>query len=161
MNSPLLLLLANGCKAAIVFQLTITGDHVPQVVPLIVNPLDATRVALASDMDGPNIILDRINSGSFSGAEGPYKWFLRITGTFSNPPPPPLQTESPEEAARRLAIIDLAHDQHCSEEIDIDGDSRISDGDDNGCYVSAWLWVDFSDTPFDKGDDEDDDEEPV
>jgi len=38
--------------------------------------------------------------------------------------------------------------------VDTDGNqhtiSLISEGDDNGAYVMAWVWVDFSLTPLDK-----------
>ena len=33
--------------------------------------------------------------------------------------------------------------------IDI-GETQISEGADNGAWVRAWVWVDFSDTPLDK-----------
>ena len=33
--------------------------------------------------------------------------------------------------------------------IDI-GETQISEGSDNGAWVRAWVWVDFSDTPLDK-----------
>lgn len=52
--------------------------------------------------------------------------------------------------ARREEIITLACDRYTREgEIEIDeGDDEkdISEGDDNGCYVRAWVWVDFSGT---------------
>ena len=33
----------------------------------------------------------------------------------------------------------------------IDGDAVVrEDPVDNGCYVQAWLWVDFADTQYDK-----------
>lgn len=63
---------------------------------------------------------------------------------------------------RRLAIIDLVSDlPHVDNdgEVEVDGDARLSEGDDNGCYVSAWVWCPFTGTQFDKGDDEDDDED--
>ena len=30
------------------------------------------------------------------------------------------------------------------------GETQISEGSDNGAWVRAWVWVDFSDTPLDK-----------
>lgn len=54
---------------------------------------------------------------------------------------------SPEAEARRMAIIELAD---TDEDIDIDADATLSEGDDNGCYVSAWVWVCFAGTPYDK-----------
>ena len=38
--------------------------------------------------------------------------------------------------------IDNIEDIHCHE--------LISEGGDNGCYVKAWVWVDFSETVLDK-----------
>lgn len=34
--------------------------------------------------------------------------------------------------------------------IEIDADATVSHGDDNGAYVRAWVWVDFTGTVFDK-----------
>ena len=39
---------------------------------------------------------------------------------------------------------------HRDGELEIDPDARISEGDDNGAYVQAWVWVDFAGTPLDK-----------
>ncbi len=48
-------------------------------------------------------------------------------------------------------IITLAIDTHHQDgEVEIDQNAIISEGDDNGCYVSAWVWVSYADTPFDK-----------
>lgn len=41
----------------------------------------------------------------------------------------------------------------CSADADISidiGETQISEGSDNGAWVRAWVWVDFSDTPLDK-----------
>ena len=43
-----------------------------------------------------------------------------------------------EAEERRSQIIDLAREQ------------RQEEGNDNGCYVAAWVWIDFADTKFDK-----------
>lgn len=52
------------------------------------------------------------------------------------------------------AILQLAIDQyHKDGEIELtDNDSAddISEGDDNGAYVRAWVWVDFEGTDLDK-----------
>lgn len=54
--------------------------------------------------------------------------------------------------ARREAIITLAFEEHHQDgevEIDLTDDEKdISEGDDNGAYVRAWVWVDFSDTKW-------------
>ena len=55
-----------------------------------------------------------------------------------------------EENDREQEILDLARGKLPSGEDCVDEDAVISEGDDNGCYVAAWLWVDFSGTPFDK-----------
>lgn len=61
---------------------------------------------------------------------------------------------APIKDHRRLRIIELARDMNhiCEGSVEIDDDAILSEGDDNGCYVSAWSWVDFSDTEFDKSD---------
>lgn len=52
---------------------------------------------------------------------------------------------------RRAAIIELARKKHQKEgTIEIDDSAKLSEGDDNGCYVAAWVWVYFDGTPFDK-----------
>lgn len=35
-----------------------------------------------------------------------------------------------------------------------DTSAMVSEGEDNGAYVRAWVWVDFAGTPLDKSDDE-------
>ena len=34
--------------------------------------------------------------------------------------------------------------------LEIDGEPKVSEGDDNGAWVAAWIWVDFSGTSLDK-----------
>ena len=56
-----------------------------------------------------------------------------------------------ESEERRFAIIELAREQHQKDgELEIDDDAKPSEGNDNGCYLQAWVWVDFADTKFDK-----------
>jgi hypothetical protein len=53
--------------------------------------------------------------------------------------------------SRRLGIIDLARDYHQREgAVEIDDDAELSESNDNGCYVAAWVWVGFAGTEFDK-----------
>jgi hypothetical protein len=53
--------------------------------------------------------------------------------------------------ADRAKIVLLAKEQHEKEgELEIDHDAKLSAGRDNGCYVAAWVWVDFTGTEFDK-----------
>ena len=48
-------------------------------------------------------------------------------------------------------IVEFAQERHEREgELEIDEGAKVSEGDDNGAYVQAWVWVDFSGTPFDK-----------
>jgi hypothetical protein len=50
-------------------------------------------------------------------------------------------------------IINLARKEFSlnKDVISIDiGETQISEGSDNGAWVRAWVWVDFSDTPLDK-----------
>jgi hypothetical protein len=63
---------------------------------------------------------------------------------------PTLHKPDPTEK-RQVAIIELARKQREAEgTIEIDDNAILSEGTDNGCYVQAWVWADFSDTPFDK-----------
>lgn len=57
----------------------------------------------------------------------------------------------PASVARLEGIAALAKAQHHSEgSCEIDEHPVISEGDDNGAYVQAWMWVDFADTEYDK-----------
>jgi hypothetical protein len=56
---------------------------------------------------------------------------------------------------RDARIVALAQAQARDGELEIDEGAVVSEGDDNGAYVSAWLWVDFADTEFDKERDDD------
>ena len=57
---------------------------------------------------------------------------------------------------RRCEIIELAQEQREIEgAIEIDDNAPLSEGHDNGCYVAAWVWVDFARTKFDKQKEED------
>lgn len=59
---------------------------------------------------------------------------------------------SPEAEERRQKIIEIAETMNWVGEgqVEIDADARLSEGDDNGCYVSGWIWCDYTDTEFDK-----------
>ena len=58
-----------------------------------------------------------------------------------------------EAEERRSEIIELAREQRQEEGlVEIDDTAQLSEGNDNGCYVAAWVWVDFSGTTFEKGD---------
>ena len=47
----------------------------------------------------------------------------------------------------------LARDKFEREgELEIDNNAVVSDGDDNGAYVQAWVWVPFDGTELDKED---------
>ena len=49
---------------------------------------------------------------------------------------------------RRKAILILARQQHQDDgKVEIDSNAKLSEGDDNGTYVQAWVWVDFADQP--------------
>lgn len=53
--------------------------------------------------------------------------------------------------ARHKAIIELARNEHQDDgEVEIDAGATLSEGDDNGCYVQAWVWVSFEGTPHNK-----------
>jgi hypothetical protein len=81
----------------------------------------------------------------------------------SNPTPEGLeeflrQTEGawcdkPEQAERWEKIRQLARGVFvCDGNPEIDEDAVVSEGDDNGAYVAAWVWVPFSGTDLDKED---------
>lgn len=56
-----------------------------------------------------------------------------------------------EELAREEVIRKMAKAQHEKEgELEIDAEAVVSEGFDNGAYVAAWVWVDFSGTAEDK-----------
>lgn len=56
-----------------------------------------------------------------------------------------------ERSERDRKIVDMAHDEcHVDGETEVDDDAIVSEGDDNGAYVQAWVWVSFAGTPFDK-----------
>ena len=45
----------------------------------------------------------------------------------------------------------MARDEYQRDgEVEVDDNAKLSEGDDNGTYVQAWVWVSFADTPFDK-----------
>lgn len=63
-------------------------------------------------------------------------------------------SDSSDSSDRPDAIRALAREHHPIDGIEIDGDAIVSEGDDNGAYVAAWVWVSFDGTDFDKGDDD-------
>lgn len=61
---------------------------------------------------------------------------------------------------RNGPISALAVQQHHRDgECEVDDDPIVSEGEDNGAYVQAWVWVDFAGTDLDKTGGDDDDEE--
>lgn len=64
--------------------------------------------------------------------------------------------ENPKKSKRDIEIVELARDTIEKEgEIEFDDDAKVSEDDDNGAYVQAWVWVSFSGTKFDKEKDKD------
>jgi len=58
-----------------------------------------------------------------------------------------------EDRRRVNRILKLARDtlRLSDGELELDDDNAIiSEGDDNGTYISCWAWVDFSGTKLDK-----------
>lgn len=52
---------------------------------------------------------------------------------------------------RTKEIVEHARDNYEEEgRIEIDDDAKLSDGDDNGTYVQAWVWISFAGTKWDK-----------
>lgn len=50
---------------------------------------------------------------------------------------------------REEAILDLAGSGQDGE-AEIEPNAIVSEGEDNGAYVEAWVWVSFDGTPLDK-----------
>ena len=58
---------------------------------------------------------------------------------------------TPEDKTRKLTIVAMAKATHHTDgETEVDDNAEVSEGDDNGAYVQAWIWVTFSGTPLDK-----------
>lgn len=56
-----------------------------------------------------------------------------------------------EPIEREKKIRQLADSTHGRDgEIEFDDDAKVSESEDNGAYVQAWVWVSFSGTEFDK-----------
>jgi hypothetical protein len=51
---------------------------------------------------------------------------------------------------RNQLIVNLAQSQAEEGCIEVDDNAVVSEGDDNGAYVQAWLWVSFDGTTLDK-----------
>ena len=54
---------------------------------------------------------------------------------------------------RDAKIIQMARDEWVTDDLAIDNETyllNISEGDDNGAWVRAWVWVDFGGTDLDK-----------
>jgi hypothetical protein len=63
--------------------------------------------------------------------------------------------ELSEREQRILALAERQWQRDGEIELnDNDSPADISEGDDNGAYVRAWVWVSFEGTPLDKGEDE-------
>ena len=57
------------------------------------------------------------------------------------------------EAQRRSLIRQMAINEHVDGgRTEIHTDAEISEGEDNGAYVQAWVWVSFAGTELDKED---------
>ena len=54
-----------------------------------------------------------------------------------------------EEDFRRTMMLIMASARFTdSDGVEVDSDAKVSEGDDNGAYVQAWVWVDFEGTPL-------------
>lgn len=64
---------------------------------------------------------------------------------------PPAHPRDLKSSVRNKLILALARkDRECEGSTEIDDDAEVSEGDDNGAYVQAWVWVEFDGTPLDK-----------
>jgi hypothetical protein len=70
------------------------------------------------------------------------------------------------DVIRAQDIVNLAKERWDSENINVCDinvlchpahiEENVSEGDDNGAWVKAWLWVSFENTPFDKPEENED-----
>lgn len=51
---------------------------------------------------------------------------------------------------RNSAIRAMAQEEGRDGELEVDDGAIVSEGEDNGAYVQAWVWVDFYGTPLNK-----------
>lgn len=65
--------------------------------------------------------------------------------------------EAPEQPEDKDSLRESAIRKHAEDlgvfregDLEMDDNAMISEGDDNGCYVQVWKWVDFNGTEFDK-----------
>lgn len=58
----------------------------------------------------------------------------------------------PTQLLRREDIVTMAQGLPIVEDgvCEVDDNAQLSEGSDNGAYVSAWVWVPFEDTKWDK-----------
>ena len=101
--------------------------------------------------------LSRIERGHMSSIESLHRilqWLdldeetMKSNLTCTVPPPSPKErTNYIISLARKLITPNGSNESDIS--IDI-GETQISEGSDNGAWVRAWVWVDFTDTVLDK-----------
>ena len=52
------------------------------------------------------------------------------------------RTKPSKKELRRRAIVEMADKEYGHDgSIEIDDNAKLSEGDDNGTYVQAWVWV--------------------
>lgn len=61
-----------------------------------------------------------------------------------------LAAEAARQEREQAIVAMAARKWHREGEIEIDPNATVSEGDDNGAYVQAWVWVEFADTDLDK-----------
>lgn len=62
-----------------------------------------------------------------------------------------METTTPiTDRTQRIVQLAKQHRLVSDGELEVDDNATISEGDDNGAYVQAWLWVDFSGTELNK-----------
>lgn len=57
-----------------------------------------------------------------------------------------------QEETDRREIVEMARNEYegYDGDVQVDDNAVISNGEDNGAYVQAWVWVGFGGTRFDK-----------
>lgn len=75
---------------------------------------------------------------------------LEAADELANHPTGGKPTEEGGVSERDARILALAHEWEDVDEIELDQETKISEGEDNGAWVRAWVWVDFAGTDLDK-----------
>ena len=96
---------------------------------IVLDSVKAREEALEAYFDG---------GGKLADITGAYhKWLLK---------------NNPKESEKTREVAKMAYDElHVDGEVEIDrSEAVLSEGSDNGAYVSAWVWFSYAGTTYDK-----------